>query len=41
MGFNLGFKGLKCLQPGEDLGIREITFPSQYKSEENYNILQC
>jgi hypothetical protein len=30
---------LKCLQPGGDLGIPEITFPSHYKLEENYNIL--
>jgi hypothetical protein len=42
-GLYLGAKemSLECLQPGGDLGIRAITFPSHYKLEENYNILQC
>jgi hypothetical protein len=40
-GLYLGVKemSLKCLKPGGDLGIREITFPSHYKLEENYSIL--
>ena len=30
---------LKCLKPGGNLGIRDITFPSHDEVEENYNIL--